>query len=348
MKKSMLFKRAIDENIADKDLILKNVLNSSTRNSIANKRRIGRYRRLSFRFAVAFLIIAAVLSFNFSNMPLIPDTKYAENNPEPGTTFKQKNDFSIVAYAVSIDNSKTSSGIEVEPNTKNELKPNIKVQMPSGKIKRGNVKKSDGYEVTFEGGSLGLASMGENIVNITYTSENGMLHYFDVELMKEMETNGELYICQIPVSVNVINPERGYNSVKKAFSKLWASGDLDEFKNKYFNGKDINLDDYKIGFHGTPDTTGEKRYMQIYKKESGTPPYFKEGLVVKAAPGKVISWSPDNAMGILRKDGNILYEDLPADTITVSAEFNNGDIVTKTIKLSFNKDGNVIAELNEK
>ncbi|MBL4937465.1 hypothetical protein JK636_17225 [Clostridium sp. YIM B02515] len=348
MKKSMLFKRVIDENIADKDLILKNVLNSSTRNSIANKRRTSRHVRLSFRFATTFLIIAAVLLFNFPNMSLIPNTKYAENNPDTGTTVKQKNDFMIVAYAASIDNSKTSPGIKVDPNTKNELKPNLKIQMPSGKIKRGNVKKSNGYEVNFEGGSLGLTSMGENIVNITYTSENGMLHYFDVELMKEMETKGELYICQIPVSVDLINPEMGYNSIKKAFSKLWASGDLDEFKNKYFNGKDINLDDYTIGFHGSPDTTGERRYMQIYNKENGRPPYFKEGLVVKATPGKVINWSPDNAMGILQKDGNILYEDLPADTITVSAEFNNGDIVTKTIKLSFNKDGNVIGELNEK
>lgn len=347
MKKSMLFKRVIDENIADKDLILKNVLNSSTKDSIEKKRRTSRYMRLSFRFAAAFLVISAVLLLNFPNMPMIPE-KYAKNTSGLGNTVKQKNNFSIVVYAASIDNSKTSPGIKVDPNTKSELKPNLKVQMPSGKIKRGNVKNSNGYEVTFEGGSLGLTGMGENIVNITYTSEKSMLHYFDVELMKEMETKGELYICQIPVPVDVINPEMGYNSIKKAFSKLWVSGDLDEFKNKYFNGQDINLDDYTIGFHGAPDTTGEKRYMQIYKKDNGRPPYFKEGLVVKAAQGKVINWSPDSAMGILKKDGNIPYEDLPVDTITVSAEFKNGDTVTKTIKLSFNKDGNVIGELNEK
>jgi hypothetical protein len=58
-----------------------------------------------------------------------------------------------------------------------------------------------------------------------------------------------------------------------------------------------------------------------------------------------VNWSPWYAIDIVSEDGPVSFADLPSDNITIEVHFKDGKIMTKHLKLSFNNDGNLIAEI---
>lgn len=58
-----------------------------------------------------------------------------------------------------------------------------------------------------------------------------------------------------------------------------------------------------------------------------------------------VNWSPWYAIDIVSEDGSVSFADLPQDNITIEVHFKDGKIITKHLKLSFNNDGNLIAEM---
>lgn len=357
MKRNEFIKKAIDENIADKENILYNTLNSISNEHIIKNQKIN-YKKVVFRVATSFAVISAIVWGSiFVNLPqrnqiLAPQ---GENSTQQNAISQQpqKNMFTLVAYATENSNSKNSSnGSSIKQETKTVLNPNVRVQIPFGKIQRGkyntflyeNGKRYEGYEVNF-GGGLVFVCNGENIESVTYTSLTGKLRYFDVDLLKEMEAKGDLRICKIPVSGSKLNPEGSFENVKKVFYQMWSNGELDEYKNKYFAGKNIDLDDYSIGFSGTSGNW----FLVISNKENESYPYkegpYKEGPTVVAKSGRSVDWEPTKAIDMVMAYAPLNNEELPGDTVTVTAKFTDGQKLTQTISLSFDKEGNIIAEV---
>ncbi|MNI22737.1 hypothetical protein D3C73_762990 [compost metagenome] len=60
-----------------------------------------------------------------------------------------------------------------------------------------------------------------------------------------------------------------------------------------------------------------------------------------------ISWTPWYALDLISTNGEISLTDLPKDTITIAVTFTNGKTVTKTMQLSFDSKGSLIAELKK-
>ncbi len=58
-----------------------------------------------------------------------------------------------------------------------------------------------------------------------------------------------------------------------------------------------------------------------------------------------VNWVPWYAIDIASEDGSINFADLPSDNITIEVHFANGKSTTKQLQLSFNNDGNLIAEI---
>lgn len=347
MKKNEFFKRVIDDNIADKERILKNTLTNCNENK---KCRSGKYKRLSFRLAAAILVFSVVLGYNLMDVSNSSVPKTA-NNTNPAAARTEKNSFKVFACAAENNNPAKAASLKIDESKKIELKFNTETEVPYGKISKGKLmsyvnekgEKIKEYEVTFNS-TFRLGWNGANIKSVTCTSINGELNYFDVDMLKKMKDNEEINICKIVFPNSKVGTNLSQENIIKTFYRMWKSGELDEYKNKYFGGKDIDLKNYGYSY-GTDYTTGNS-YIAIHKPEQKTPPYFQSGSKVKVNSNKdgvFVGWVPVKAMDILKKENSSdNYKDLPSDTITADVEFEDGQIITKTINLSFNKEGNLV------
>lgn len=342
MKKNQFIKKAIDENIANKEEILYNILNNSCYENVHNKKSI-KHKRIAFRMAASLAAILMVVIV-FDNLPLSNFTRLHKNKKmvqQNSVSIQQeKNMFTLVAYAAENPTTSNSNVPAIKMETKTVLKPNAKIKMPGGKI------KSDG---SFYGESFEF--IGDNIESITLTSVTGTLNYFNVKLLKEMEAKGELNICQIPFSkLKIDQIDCSFETLKETFYRMWSSGELDEYKNKYFQGKNINLDDYSIGYHGSGKDP-KKYFFQIANKQNGYPPYNQSGntMVLNTANSDNlnISWNPTKACDMLYNHSQVNFKDLPGDTITVIVKFKDGQNIKQSINLSFDEEGNVVGEVKE-
>ncbi|MGI5838375.1 MAG: hypothetical protein ACOX8W_01780 [bacterium] len=61
-----------------------------------------------------------------------------------------------------------------------------------------------------------------------------------------------------------------------------------------------------------------------------------------------VNWIPWDAINIISEDGTVDFKELPSDNVIVEVYFKNGEVMIKHLKLSFNNDGNLIAEISTK
>ncbi len=128
---------------------------------------------------------------------------------------------------------------------------------------------------------------------------------------------------------------------------MWSAGEFDEYKNRCFNGKNIDLDDYTVGFECSGEGASESLFMTIKNKGSGCAAYIKEGPVVVVNSGDSVDWDATNAANKVMEAGPLKYENLPGNTITISVKFTDGQILTQNVELSFDKEGNILAVVKE-
>ncbi|NMB32692.1 MAG: hypothetical protein GX992_00405, partial [Clostridium sp.] len=58
-----------------------------------------------------------------------------------------------------------------------------------------------------------------------------------------------------------------------------------------------------------------------------------------------VDWIPWYAIDMASEDKPIDYADFPADIINIEVSFTNGKKITKQVQLSFNSNGDLLAEV---
>ncbi|MDD2569134.1 MAG: hypothetical protein PHQ49_05765 [Clostridia bacterium] len=236
------------------------------------------------------------------------------------------------------------------------IEESARVELPFGKISRGERhsyvdetgKTIYNYDVGFEYG--GISVTGDNIFSVTYASETGELRFFDSVMEKQMNDEGKIKVCDFTLPVEVIHPGKDMHAV---FENLWNDGYFDHIKNKYFKDKNCDIKDYQVMF--SQDEKHKKDGLWLveisHKFENGYP-FMQQGKEVTAtfyeelgAKSFDVNWTPWDAINMVSEDGPIDFANLPSENITVKVHFKNGNTMTKQLKLSFNSNGNLIAEV---
>ncbi len=232
---------------------------------------------------------------------------------------------------------------------KANIKENAKAVLPFGKISRGEKysyldetgKMIYGYEVGFHRGSISVE--GENITSVKYTCERGELVHHDSVMEKQMEAEFEISVCEFTIPVEII-PAGSREDMGGAFERLWNEGYFDNIKQQYFQDKSTDIADYQVQF--------AKQKEDIWSVEILWYPFIQRGKEVTVnfyeelgTESFDIHWAPWYAIDIVSEDKPIDFADLPSENITITVHFANGKMETKQLKLSFDSDGNLIAEV---
>lgn len=353
MREKEFIKKAIDENIADRDAIIARAFDGAPK-QYSKPGRTAKWNiaRAGISFGIVFILVFGLV---YIDIPLPWNTAGNKKTKVTSDSNLEKNSFTLTAYAMANSNRMDIlRDPAVKQESRTQLAPNAKVMMPSGKIVRGKYSSyrdekgtlHESYEAGFDGGT-GFICSGENIESVTFTSVNGELKYWDTDLARELEAKGELYICRIPIGGTKIKPNgANYEEIKRAFNEMLEKGELDEYKNKYFGGRNIDLDDYEVEFRGGISEDGtEGRFMIIRDRNKNPYPYIKTGKTIEAKADRVVSWTPVKAIEKVMSIEQLKYEELPGDSVTVVVKFKDGQVQTKTVMLSFNSEGNIIAEI---
>jgi hypothetical protein len=339
-----------------------------------------RYARFTVKFAACTaLAIAMVLAGTLWLPGKLAEPVSKQSGPyTPGASSAQtvSHDFVLQAYAA-----EPSGSIK----HKVTLALNMKVTLPTGKLRyHTHSGLSNGRLV---GGSdfdqsNGFLCSGKNLVSVKYTAAGGRLSYTSNELFEQQDAAYKnSIVCTFKVPKNKLKTGQLFQS----FSALWKSGALDAYRNKYFNGKDIDLKRYEVTIE-TQTEAGSYTYSEghgstssafTYRHDKGADSAAnvvtirdskkdnfdinllldKKSITAKASDhNAALHWSlSDRAWAQVSSDderyeetGKVDYSGIPGDRITVTGTFTDGQKATKYINLSFNSSGSLCAKLTDK
>jgi hypothetical protein len=244
------------------------------------------------------------------------------------------------------------------------LKPDVNIELPSFYLfytnnYPGAADSSYIYGVSYLNGSDELDCTGGNIKSVTYTSLNESLSYYDEAIRQNSKgfKEDEEIECPTPICNFSLPSSMFTNSgdMTGDLIKMWNSGKLDYYKDKYFGGEG-NLTDYYVKFSGNnpiivtisplavvPSTDTDDVDFMLQSKSIIVDAYHRYDHIGWGLTDA--EYSMLDAYIKLQRPTPMDYTTLPGDTITVTATFTDGTTATKHIVLTFNKDGNLCAKL---
>ncbi|MEG0295179.1 MAG: hypothetical protein RR620_00590 [Clostridium sp.] len=331
MKEEKFFKKTVEDNIVDKDKILR----SAVLKYKHNERPI--YKRVAFKVATTMLMAAIfVIVIIFGNHIV------GSND---------NNKLSVVAYAAEGDASRGQLKID-ENNCMYFDDKDAKFQIGKMYIEE--------HEYTLNNGETGvrnkflyeskgaLSVKGENIEKVQYTTEHGNLFYENTRRYEEFINSPDYMNIEVIVPLEEVTRIRGYvdsKSVEDVFIERWNSGALSEFSSKYFVGEDIN------------DVINGEEYFfdwNIYNKDfikislSDSLPsdeIYMSGNSIEVLVNDNIAYNSLGAMREITSDSEINYTNLPTDTIEIKVYYKDGNIEIKVIETYYDNEGNHYAKL---
>jgi hypothetical protein len=215
-----------------------------------------RHLRSAFRFAACAAVAVAVVLTGTVWLPgqhlqsVSGGDKSAAISAKSSAVQMASHDFTLQACAAETSSggatiSTSSGGATISTSSDNNtnkvtLKPNLTVELPQGEIKYDSTSGQDngncvGFS-TLDG--MGFICTGDKLVSVNYTAKSGKLNYNSDEQSEQVsEAYKNSLVCTIKISKSKL--ESG--EIFEAFKKLWDSGELDEYRDKYFNGGSIDL-----------------------------------------------------------------------------------------------------------
>lgn len=270
--------------------------------------------------------------------------------------------FQIISYA-------DSDGMKGIPIEERLLEADISMVMPHGQIDLNpNFNAQNVNDWAYGWGTGSFYVSGKDIARVTYSLKNGLISHYDqaMEYKQNLEGNPVQIEFFLPYSALDLNETRipEYQLEErytKRLKELWNSGDCPELeaaKQGYFSGKSLDIEDYTImNFVGTWSAAqtdgryfrfrdiaqdkqlnreGHKITVEYYHFDYGEQFNFDDSIYS-------VLWSPKfkpySTAGVTNP------ADLPGDELTVTVELQNGDIIKRAIKLTFDKEGYVIAKI---
>lgn len=255
--------------------------------------------------------------------------------------FGPQNSFTVVAYPADKEEEKTL------------LTAGMKVELPVGTISRGEAwpeeSEQKGYNSCFEGTSS-ISVIGDNIESVSYSCLTEELHYRDRIMKKQMQQNGELVFCEFAIKQSLIP-----DADRQKFKRLWNEGYFEDIKQQYFQNRSTNIDDYRITFRQSGEQIPKGEWtIAIEPDYQGKYPFEERGKQVTAKyyeelgnESFEVHWSPGKALDLVSEYKPIDLAQLPGDTIIITANFTDGRTMTKILKLSFDEQGQLMAQLLE-
>lgn len=279
----------------------------------------------------------------------------------PYFLFKSKErdpSFQIIAFA----------GDSLDKNQLEErlIKADISMVMPNGQIV---LNLGDALEPGSYGWGTGSFYVtGKDIARVTYSLKYGMMQHYDkaMEYKQNLEGNPIKIEFFLPYSAldldqSKITGDEPENKYLDRLKTLWNSGkcpDIEAVKKGYFTGKSLDIEDYSImSFVGTwkdaqtngryfrfidraldekLNTEAHKLTVEYYHFDYGKEFNFNDSIYS-------VTWTPTFKPNLMLSVKS--PEELPEDEMIVNIELKNGEVIRKVIRLSFNKDGYVVAKI---
>ncbi len=340
--------------------------NNTVHNENVVEIKSGIHAKTFFRTAACFVLAAVLVLTCSSNLPMLQSKLTSTGGTAPKTSAssaKISHDFELMVYAA-----QAPDGLSSDSKKYTVLKDNINVQLPNSSIEYSKCDyNEDGYLVYGYGFEYGQYTIdnygnysnsflfdGNNISSVTYAALNGTFQYsneaYDEKYKEKCPT--PKFVCSFTIPSSKM-PGKDETEWWPELLKMWNSGELDNYKVKYFDGKDVDLNHYNVCIE--KDIDNNLMTVTIYTRPATDLQPYMEGKSVTTMSNpqyEYIQWylSPEE-LTILENDAKAQrptpmdYSTLPGDTITVTAKFTDGSTLTKHIDLSFNKDGNLCAKL---
>lgn len=238
--------------------------------------------------------------------------------------------FNIIAYAQ--DNGK----VEERATLSNDV-----LSFPSYKLKmekvNGDVQVSYDNMVGFN------IDKNANIKKVTFESEKGYFEFTNQDLYFSQMKKGNYYV-DIELTKDEQDKylstleESHENEVKAIYNEIAKSRDL----SKYFGTNSQNTELYSFAYGTRKDKpvitlTNKKLHDEIFKYDKKITVSVDD--LQKELNENSLWYDNQNAIDTLLKNPDMPFEKLEGDTITVTAEFKDGQQATKKIKTSFNSKG---------
>lgn len=258
-------------------------------------------------------------------------TREKEPTTTQTSTAKALNhNFNIVAYAQEDDKVKEKATLS------NDI-----ISLPSYKLKMEKVNGD--VQVSYDN-SVGFnIDKNANIKKVTFESEKGCFqftnqylyfsqmkkgnYYVDIELTKDEQ---DKYVSTLE--------DANEDEVKAIYNEIAKSRDL----SKYFGTNSQNTDLYSFSSGTSKDKTvitltNKKLHDEIFKYDKKITVSVDD--LQKELNENSLWYDNQNAIDTLLRNPDMPFEKLEGDTITVTAEFKDGQQATKKIKTSFNSKG---------
>lgn len=238
--------------------------------------------------------------------------------------------FNIVAYAQEDDKVKEKATLS------NDI-----ISLPSYKLKMEKVNGD--VQVSYDN-SVGFnIDKNANIKKVTFESEKGYFQFTNQDLYFSQMKKGNYY-----VDIELTKDEQdkyvstledaNEDEVKAIYNEIAKSRDL----SKYFGTNSQNTDLYSFSYGTRKDKTvitltNKKLHDEIFKYDRKITVSVDD--LQKELNENALWYDNQNAIDTLLKNPDTPFEKLEGDTITVTAEFKDGQQATKKIKTSFNSKG---------
>lgn len=238
--------------------------------------------------------------------------------------------FNIVAYA------QEDGEVKEKATLSNDI-----ISFPSYKLKVENVNGD--VQISYSNTMGFKIDKNANIEKVTFESEKGYFEFTDYDLWFSQIKNGNYYV-DIELTKDEQDKylstleESHENEVKAIYNEIAKSRDL----SKYFGDKSQNTDLYSFAYGTRKDKpvitlTNKKLHDKIFKRDRKIT-VNADGLQ-KELNENALWYDSENATDTLLKNPDMPFEKLEGDTITVTAEFKDGQQATKKIKTLFNSKG---------
>lgn len=166
---------------------------------------------------------------------------------------------------------------------------------------------------------------GDNVDSVTYTTEDLRLEHVSDKYQQEIKSIKPYCSFTIPKS------EFKTSDLFAEFNQMWDSGELDQYKNQFFNSEDINPSVYNVGFQY--DTNSDTVKVIISKLADMVNPQDDDLMT-----NNTFTVPVDDQSSVLVMMSN--SEETPTSfDISVKATFKDGTTQTKTVSVEFDSIG---------